>query len=416
MAWRPSFGATVLSALVALHSSTLIDLASSEQPDKDPWKYQNALAIAMQARSMLEEMIGSGHIEVEEKMVREMQPSAWDKMLGLWQEDETSCGDDLFELLAKWRARLDDETFKGYVWMANKKWENTCYARLEERIQRELDEMSESTREHLKLFADQEHRECIDKGKSECSGFLISNSVVGALRRLIGWPEGAPSADQLEAAKRFVSACKEMTASGSIMTMRTKYRARAPWSPQPYFPHIRFYDYCRRLLDLEWSAQEIDDRLGWAACVKRLGAKLDEIRAHRLSRADPEAMSSSPASESEQKRLVAEAAVRSNKWPLFNFVRENFIESQEDRLDDLKKKCSRLLGQVDNLIWMHQHMYEPMGLERDGLQAPDTERNLRYLEACKQLGELENEEIIEMTKNSRKSSAPVERCFGCSSA
>jgi hypothetical protein len=35
MAWRPSFGATALLSLIALHSSALIELASSEQVQLD---------------------------------------------------------------------------------------------------------------------------------------------------------------------------------------------------------------------------------------------------------------------------------------------------------------------------------------------------------------------------------------------
>jgi hypothetical protein len=55
-----------------------------------------------------------------------------------------------------------------------------------------------------------------------------------------------------------------------------------------------------------------------------------------------------------------------------------------------------VLDQVDNLIWMHQHMHDLLGLERSGQKAPDTERYSKSLKACKLIGKLENEEIIEM--------------------
>jgi hypothetical protein len=362
---------------------------------------------------MLDEMLGSHLIRVKVENMTEKLTSKWNEILGLWQKNETNCSPDFFKLVAERESSFWTEELVKNMRTASKRWENICYSRLEDKIQSELEAMSETTRKQFKLFVEQEQRECISKGKPRCSKYRLQSSLVYALRRLVSSVLEGDGVDQSEAAKRFVSACKEMAASDSIKTTRAQHHKSTPLLSQPYFPHVRFYDFCRRLLDLPWSEESIDYHVRVApTCVKRFFVKLDEIRARRLSRAGLEVRSSETAeSEEEQKRLVAEAAVRSDKWPVIKFV----SDSLEHRLDDLKKKCSRLLGQVDNLIWMHQHMYEPMGPERDGLQAPDTERNLGNLDACKQLIRLKNDEIIEMTKNSRDSFAPVKRCFGCSS-
>jgi hypothetical protein len=82
-----------------------------------------------------------------------------------------------------------------------------------------------------------------------------------------------------------------------------------------YFPHIRFYDYCGRLLEFEFSAGEIDLALEWAANVEGFGEMLDKILANGLSTADPETMWSKTAeSVSEREQSVARAAVRFAKW------------------------------------------------------------------------------------------------------
>jgi hypothetical protein len=191
MAWQSSFGATVLLALVALHSSTLIGLVSPEpvQLDENPdrLKQTDISPPVERVRSMLEEMLRLDHsIKVDEEMLKSM-PSYWDEMLSLWQEDETKCGEDFSSLAHKWH-RWADVTLRYEILDAIVMWEGVCYSRLEDKIQSELqsDAITELTREHFGLFAEQDERECRSEGRFECMLFRISNSVIGKLRRLIG--------------------------------------------------------------------------------------------------------------------------------------------------------------------------------------------------------------------------------------
>jgi hypothetical protein len=386
MAWQLSFGATVLLALVAL-----IELASSEPVHENRERLEH---LARQVNAMLEEILGSGQFAISTANGHE----SWTAMIDLWQKDETKCGHGFFSELGRWALWTDKTTKSDLSNVIIKTWEETCYSRLEEKIQFELNTMNKSTREHFELFAMQDQHEC--KSRTGCLSFHTSNLAIGGLRRLIGWPEGTPSADQLEAAERSVRACKEMTASDLIKTTRTQYMEWTPSSPEPYFPHVRFYDYCKELL-------EIDSHLELNPRVKRFGEELDKIRACGLSKAEADKMSS----ESEQKRLVAKAAVRFGEllkiWPTL---------TPEARLNYLKDRCSFMLDRAANIVWMHQHIYQLLRREGWDQRTPETERNLRYLKACRQLAELENKEIIEMTKKSRKSFTLIERCFGRSSA
>jgi hypothetical protein len=393
MAWQ-SFGATVLLALVAL-----IELASSEPVHENRERLEH---LAQQVNAMLEEILGSGQFAISTANGHE----SWTAMIDLWQKDETKCGHGFFSELRRWALWADKTTKSDLSNAIIETWEETCYTRLEEKIQSELNTMNKSTREHFELFAMQDQHEC--KSRTGCLSFHTSNLAIGGLRRLIGWPEGAPSADQLEAAERSVSACKEMTASDSIKTTRTQYLKWTPSSPEPHFPHIRFYDYCKELL-------EIDSRLELDPGVRRFGEELDKIRACGLSKVESDKMSS----ESEQKRLVAKAAVRFAKGykQLYFHKGDAAVLGRDHNVqwNDLKISCSIMLDRAANIVWMHQHIYQL--LRREGLdqRTPETERNLRYLKACRQLGELENKEIIEMTKKSHKAFTLIERCFGHSS-
>jgi hypothetical protein len=118
---------------------------------------------------------------------------------------------------------------------------------------------------------------------------------------------------------------------------------------------------------------------------------LDKILVHGRHRADPEARWSETAANGERKRSVAEAAVR-----FAERVTSDLEISKIEILNYLKQFCRAKLRRAGNFVWMHQHMDVLMGLERGAQRTHHTDkRNLKYLEACKRLGELENEEIIE---------------------
>jgi hypothetical protein len=228
---------------------------------------------------------------------------------------------------------------------------------------------SESDREHFELFAELDQRECTSERGSLCFVFGTQNLVIGKLRRLAGSPEDAA------AAKRFVSACKEVAGHDRLATIRAKHESVTPSSTKPCFSHLRFYDYCRRLLDLDLSAQELDGALKEAESLKIFGKKFDKMR---------------PKS-SEQS--VTEAAVQCAKMNL-DSVRQDYRKLLENRLAGLREDCLVLFSANNNLIWMHEHMHDLWGLEGSSRQLPETERNLRYLEECRQLGKLENKEIM----------------------
>jgi hypothetical protein len=331
-------------------------------------------------------------------------PKYFDTMFDLWQTDETNCSGIFLELARKWR-KWTDVGNKDDIWEAISTWRDTCYSRLEGAIQSELEAMKESTREQFKLFAEQDQAECRSEGSSKCLSFFRSNSMINKLRRVIGSPKDT-DVDELRAAERFVSACKEMAASDSIK--RTNYEESTPLSTEPYFPHIRFYDYCERLLDVESLAQDLNEYFRWQGNFKYFGEKLDQIEERSRSKAKP---GKTAENVRERKRSVTEAAAQVVEWNLnrilsayWDRMRKTEMESlkPESQLTALREECLGVLDQVDNLNWLHQHMYSLMDIERSDQQMLEIERYLRYSEACKQLGGVKDEEIIETDKKRRR--------------
>jgi hypothetical protein len=391
MAWRSSFGAIVLLALVALHPSTAVPL-----------------------RSMLKMMLGSAGMMTGEKTLKTMEPSFSSEMYKLFREGDTRCSGKFFELVKDWRDLVIESSCQVRKSLASgisdaiERWRETCYTHLEKKIQSELDATSKSTREHFELFVEQDRRECTPEGQpySECQLCDKSIYVVGKLRRLIGSAKDSDVAE-LRAAERFVSACKELAASDSIK--RTNYEEWTPLSTEPYFAHIRFYDFCRRLLDLDLSVQNIDNREDRTAFARRFSEKLDKIQAQSPSSVNPEGLLSETAkSGRERERSVAEAVLRVAGLNPNRILQDDDMKyTLKGTLNRLRLECSRVLDQVDNLAWMHQHMYDLLGRKREDKGAPYAEQNLRYSDACKQLGELKDEEIIKATDRQEETPLPV---------
>jgi hypothetical protein len=390
MAWRSSFGAIVLLALVALHPSTAAPL-----------------------RSMLKMMLGSVGMMTGEKTLKTMEPSFSSEMYKLFKESDTRCSRYFFALVMEWRnsmlrnSRFDivaKDGLKLDISKALDGWRDTCYSRLEDEIQSELKTMSESAREQFKLFVKQDKRDLESKDKSFAIFSPAANSAIVKLRRLIGSPDGTASADQMNAAETFVGACDELTASRSIM--RDNYARKTPASQRPYFPHIRFYDDCRRLLGL--LKHGVEDPFKRAEAVKIFGEKLDKILVKGWCFADPEAKWSETAeSDGERERSVAKAAYR-----FASIYREDI----EGRLEFLKGSCSKAVADADDTIWLHLHL-NLLRRKLSDQQILVIKRYSRYLEACKQLGKLEKEQIIKKATEKRGYNLPkLSTCFGCSSA
>jgi hypothetical protein len=247
MAWRSSFGVTVLLALVVLCLSMLIELASSDPVQLDKDRVQlDFTPTDEKVRSMLERMLGL-KIKVRDELWTGVKSDIFDNMFDLWQADETKCSHIFFIWAEEWSRRLNAIDGGALIGVISK-WKKTCYSRLEGTIQSELETMKESTREQFQLFAEQDQAECRSEGNFKCLLFSSPDLMINKLRRVIGSPKDT-DVDELRAAERFVSACKEMAASDAIK--RTNYEESTPRSTEPYFPHIRFYDYCERLLDVE---------------------------------------------------------------------------------------------------------------------------------------------------------------------
>jgi hypothetical protein len=407
MAWRSSFGATALLALVALHSSTLIELASSEQltENRERLEQTDISPTAEPVRLTLEKMLGLDQIETEDGTMKTKGTPLWTSMLDLWQQDETNCGDDFLATLDRWYGLLYPRV-GNEVWNAIRNWKDTCYSRLEDEIQSELKAMSESTREQFKLFVKQDRRDFRSKYKSFAVSSPPLNSAIGKLRRLIGSPDDTAKASQRKLVESFVSACKEMAASRSII--RANYASKTPRS-SPYFPHIRFYDDCRRLLDLFTGEEQIEDSFRRNDWVETFGEKLDEILVDGSSKADPETKwSETVESDGERERSVAKAA--------YQFAKTSMGTIEEEWLNILNEQCSEAVAGADDTIWLHLHL-NLLRRKVSDQQILVIKRYSRYLEACKQLGKLEKEQIIKKATEKRGYNLPkLSTCFGCSSA
>jgi hypothetical protein len=362
---------TALLALIAIHSSESVDPEASRgaadgrsksKPEEDPRR---------------------------DALPAWMRPDYdYVKTISSWNVNEMGCSPNEELLVMKEtfdeRKRMNNE-FKEQIFSTLMNRREICFARLEKEIQSELNEMSESTLKHFKLFAEQDLKEC--RSGSVCTIVVSTSTLIGKLRRLAGSPEDAA------AAKRFVSACKEVAGHDRLATIRAKYEPATPSSPKPYFPYVRFYDFCTDMFDPDFSGSEITDIPRPPDRVVRFGGKLDEILADGQSE-DLYTIWSEMA-ESDRQRSVAKAALQHAE------MNSSFIRQMVDRkwlekkLNGLKKECQALLSGKEDLIFMRQHVPELMGLGRVGpIQREIDQKNMRYLEACKQLGELENEEII----------------------
>jgi hypothetical protein len=377
------------------------------------------------ARSMFKGMLGS-EVVVPNVVV---DNNYFESTFDLWHADETNCSDRFFELADRWTRHWTGDMLK-----ALSTWEKTCYSRLEGTIQSELEAMKEPTREQFELFTEQDQAECRSEGSSKCLWFSSPDSMINKLRRVIGSPKDT-DVDELRAAERFVSACKEMAASDLIK--RTNYERLTPLWKEPYFPHTRFYDYCRRLLNFESLARKFIDDFRRRDDFEYFGKKLEQIQTRRWSK--------TAESGREGERSVTEAAARAVEQfsktgipSVLDYADDRELRRRlEGGLRSLRSACSWVLDHVDNLNWMHQHMYKLMGLEGSDQQMLDRvdnlnwmhrymyslmvlkgsdqqmleiKRYLRYSEACKQLEKVKDEEIIETVE--KRKCGKFTTCFG----
>jgi hypothetical protein len=354
---------TVLLALVGLHSSEKVD----RPPNSDASPDASELQVAPHRDALPYGMI---------------YRYDWAKEIISWQEGEWNCSNG-FEVLAfrEYKTNYWYE-FREQILSGLKSRRDFCFSRLEMEIQSELGAMSESIREHFKLFAELDQRECSSAPGSLCLIFGTQNMVISKLLRL----SGSHSPKDAKLARGFVSACKEMAGHAPLATIRAKYEEVTPSSTKPYYSHIRFYDFCRKLVDLDLSAREIDDVLNLLVEVRGLGEILDKVLVSDQSREDPEPMWSKMA-DSDRKRSVAKAAyqfaLKNSEYPIFG-----------NELRTLKFRCRESIMRTAHFGYMQRNMSDLLDLKRGGKH--NIERNLRYLEACVQVLKLEGKDINEV--------------------
>jgi hypothetical protein len=387
--WRSSLGVTVL-ALVEL---SLIGPIASERaleldnPDEDQWG----------VLSRLKKQLAERQIRAEQKVWPGRSDFTYGELIDAWQPDATKCDDEFFKQLDSSRVpTLVEESLANYVWAAEVRRRDFCFSHLEQQIEEKCGSASSaSTRKHFESFV---------KEDDTFSEFDHPNMAIRRLRYLMGAPENA---DQLEIAKGYVRACEDVVERcASIKPIRANYPTYTSESSS-YWPHVKFYDFCRHLVDFDFAHQidrtvELDSKL-----AEHFDGRQDQNHDQSLSGPDAATMSIGTAeSDLEQEQsFAAEAAVRyAADWakerevPIYTEADqahpEKYVPANlELGLDELKSACWVSLFRARNLLWMQRNGL--LGFTHGDIHKPTTERKLRFLKACEHLEELENEEIIE---------------------
>jgi hypothetical protein len=364
MSSRSSLG--VVLVLVALHSLSPIGLIASEPAET-----------------------------TEEVIHRLNDPS---ELIELRQPYASGCSDDFFRQV--W-LRFAQSDYK-YMNVALKRRQDFCFSHLEQQIEEKCGSaLSESTREHFESF--KKHLGIYDI-------FNCPTQAIVKLRLIIESPENA---NQFDIAKGYSRACEDVIERcASIKPIRANYLRSA--STTNHWPHVKFYDFCRQLVDFDF-ADEIEWAVKYSASeIKYFAERQDRNQAHSLRGPNAATMSTETAeSDLEQEQSFAEAAVRfAADWAKRHWIqtgtdkdgykytvvtRYHFKElpsvTLEHGLDELKRTCSNSLAKAHDFLWMQKH--DLLGPAHGDIHKLTTERNLRFLKACEHLVKLRNEEIIE---------------------
>jgi hypothetical protein len=345
----------VLLALVGLHSSEPLDIYYS------PPTPNGKSAASERQVSPIEDALLPWKNLYEYKLVKEIIS---------FQEDASKCRPNLELVMTE---PFGDPQFKELMFNAIMKRREFCFSRLEREVQSELDAMSESTREHFKLFAELDQRECSSAPGSLCFIFGTQNLVFGKLRRLIGSPKEA----ELEVARGFVSACKEVAGHARLATIRAKYEQATPSSTKPYYRHVRFYDFCHQLV-------------GCLSFGNNCPHSNVPLEAEIIGRELGKTMSSEAATSGhEQEQSFFEAIVGYAKSQSKRVSLSKKRKWLTKRFNDLREECLPVLSSYENFIWLHQLDPQAFNVARYYI-----EKYSRSLEVCEQLGKIENEQII----------------------
>jgi hypothetical protein len=394
MSRKSTLGLAVL-ALVALHSSSFIELAASgpSKPSEDIGRLfdRNIHLDASKVLSILEnEAERAGREQkIRDGYYSEMAPTLGD-LIGLWQHNETQCTDESFKPARRLRAHAYDDSLQNYIEEATKRWEDYCFSHLDQQIRAGLGSLSELTRDYFKWFAGQDRAETLD--------YWMPNMAFGKLRTVVGSLEDTDDG-QLEAAKGYLDACKEMIGQlDGIKSIRSNYQWMNIGKLEKYYPHIRFYDFCRLLVDFDFSKEV--DRNFWGVDMNDFMKILENL-------AKMPAETAKSGHEQDERSLAVAAAAQFVKEVSNDHYRwgPGILDTPPKILDWLMERCSVFLNSVHNLLWAYEH--DLLGLEHGGNLSPSTEKNLRCLKACKQLEELPKKKILDSVGEFRAPHYPM---------
>jgi hypothetical protein len=239
--------------LVALHLSLVTNSASSELivPRHDGYdaKLRRILNSDKHFPGMLSKLqdeLGLVWPEAGKEMTtRDDETSSdpfsdWTKLVDSPQFVELNCNETLIERAQNLRDRYLQNMRSGYMGRAIAPLLESCYSKLDKQIGHELGSLSESVRQHLKLF--------VEGDNSGRDTYSNQHLVVVMLTKLISAP---PSRDEIQSKGElnFLGACKEMTDRFAHLKPIRSEREALTRRMTSHLPHVSFYDFCRHLVD-----------------------------------------------------------------------------------------------------------------------------------------------------------------------
>jgi hypothetical protein len=421
MSWRRAGGATVLPTLVGLVAAMLSSLAFAEPAElTDGLKQLIDTSVCLKYPAVLSRLRGelaTGEFGAEQPIAAKGDDDAaaapsLAQLVGLSQFETANCNEAHFGRALKWRDRFLQTPLGNYIKVALIKQRRVCYDHLYEQTQMQLDSLSKSTRKRLESF--------VKKDNLGSDFYASSDMAIAKLRQLVGSTGGADDdddqdqdQDQLKVGQDYLRACQELTGRFErLRLVRADYETFA-MLPTTLLPYFRFEDFCRLLIEMDFSyelskrlfldveARELTKRFGLAV-DQRLGA-LGQDSGTKSSAET----STTGGNESEQHAVASAAMQFAEGWVVMaklpgrncgagSTKRPDSVREQMDgALNYLRKRCASILHWADNLLWLRRHDLRGLNVGRRQL-TPAAERQLRSIEACKQLGAMDNEAVIEL--------------------
>jgi hypothetical protein len=349
-------------ALVALHLLLVTDLASSEQTGHrlrhgpelkrllDSDECSPGLLSAIQAELKL--------VRARREMTtRDYETSYWVDLVD--QEAESSqfvklnCKLDLIE-----RAQELSKSRYSCVRAVVDVVLELCYPFVDKYVEQKMGSLSETVREHLKLFV---------KGHDpEQDYYEYRRHAVVKLRKLISMSMGADEI-QLKDGTNYVEACKDMTDRfTNLRPLREMYDTRTR-NMTTHLPHVSFYDFCRYLVESRIK-RDTDLFLPLDPKVERFFNALGQIN------------------QEDQKEWVKTAFLAVEKAKLR-------CETPLEVVQRLKKMCPQARDWIESWIEWLNSLAREHGYPLSG-RSKEIERYSRYSQACMLLDRMSDWEIL----------------------